>query len=71
MVYELIEHDELPLMECIYEVIRECLISNEPIRLKLLAKHCGVTVHDLEDRIQVIHIIELRTRLELDLPYEE
>lgn len=68
--YELIEHDEMDLAICIYEHIRERLLLDLPILLRPLAVHCGVNVSDLEDRIKLIHIIELRTRLELELPNE-
>jgi len=70
MVYELIEHDEMDLALCVYEFIKEQLIAEKPILLRPLASHCGVSIPDIEDRIKLIYIIELRTRIELGLPKE-
>lgn len=65
--YELIEPDEMDLAICIYEYVKECLLREDEIKLRPLANHCGVHIVDLQDRIKLIHIIELRTRIELNI----
>lgn len=69
--YSVIEPDEMDLAICLYESIREMLQRGEEIKLRPLSRHCGVHIVDLQDRLKLIHIIELRTKAELGIRIDE
>jgi len=71
MIYEMEEHDEMGLAECLYDKIFDMVRNGETVRLRPIAVHCDVTIADLQDRTGQIALIELHVRRELGVPDED
>lgn len=70
MYYEQEEHDELEVVSCLYEKIKDMVQNGETVRLRPLAIHCDLTLADLKERQGQVGLIELMVRRELDRPDE-